>query len=95
MKLSGAVCSLFVLIYCFLTMLFITGLLAYHIFLVTYNITTKEELKNSFSKYPEGNPYYKSCEDSWSSLFCCKRITKKSTFDIVKEMSELNNLKNG
>ena len=75
-------------------MLFITGLLGYHVYLVSYNITTKEELKNSFSKFPEGNPYYKSCDDSWSKLFCFGKVSKKSTFDIMKEISYLNNLKN-
>jgi hypothetical protein len=76
-------------------MLFITGLLVYHIYLVSSNITTKEELKNSFSKYPEGNPYYKSCEDSWSKIFGNSNISKKSTFDIMKEYALLNKLKNG
>lgn len=76
-------------------MLFITGLLGYHIYLVSQNITTKEELKNSFGGSPAGNPYYKSCSDNWLSLFCCVRVPKKSTFDLVKEVSELDNQKNG
>jgi len=65
-------------------MLFITGLLGYHIFLVSTNITTKEELKNSFKVFPY-NPYRRSnCCGNWSLLFCNKRLPLISTFDILK-----------
>lgn len=72
-------------------MLFITGLLSYHIYLISTNQTTKEELKNSYRHLPAGNPYKKvKCCEHWSKLFCNKRIGKKSTFDIMKEFSNQN-----
>lgn len=71
-------------------MLFITGLLGYHCYLVSNNITTKEELKNAFTYLPWHNPYKRGCTTNWSLLFCCKRQSKKSTFDYVKEFSQEN-----
>lgn len=72
-------------------MLFITGLLSYHIYLISTNQTTKEELKNSYRHLPAGNPYKKvNCCEHWSKLFCNKRIGKKSTFDMMKEFSNQN-----
>lgn len=75
--------SLFVIIYCFFMMLFITGLLGYHIYLVMSNQTTKEELKHSFKELPTGNPYYRSYSVHWK-LICCQRKSAYSTFDLVK-----------
>lgn len=83
--------SLFVIIYCFFMMLFITGLLGYHIYLVVSNQTTKEELKHSFKELPTGNPYHRSCSTHWR-LICCQRKSAYSTFDLVK-MEYLKNKK--
>lgn len=70
-------------------MLFITGLLGYHIYLVTMNITTKEELKHAFLKYPTGNPYKRQSNcDNWVRLFCCQKLPKKSTFYYLQEFSQ-------
>lgn len=44
-KLCDCVVSLFVIIFILLEMLFVTGLLFYHTYLVVTNMTTKEELK--------------------------------------------------
>ena len=86
--MSYSICSLFVIMYCFIKMLFITGLLGYHTFLVNNNITTKEELKNTFKDTPQGNPYTRECTKNWSLLFCCQRKWKLSLFDMMKEQYE-------
>lgn len=71
-------------------MLFITGLLGYHMVLIITNQTTKEELKNTFKKSFPYNPYQKKnfC-NNWILIFCNKRIPIKSTFDILKESNSL------
>lgn len=81
--MSHSLGSLFVIFYCFIKMLFITGLIGYHSYLVSNNITTKEELKNTF-KGIQGNPYKRSVIKNVSLLFCKQRVWKKSYFDMVK-----------
>ncbi len=62
---------LFLIIYCFLSMIFTTGLLIYHTTLVVRNLTTKEELKGIY-KNAYGNPYRRSCLKNIYKLFCSK-----------------------
>jgi hypothetical protein len=50
------VVSIFSLIFCFFSSIFVTGLLSYHTFLIIKNRSTKEDLKNIFSS-PFGNPF--------------------------------------
>ena len=50
------IASLIVIIYSLLTMIFVTGLLIYHIKLTCKNITTKENLKGLYQN-AFGNPY--------------------------------------
>lgn len=69
--LSDCVISLFVVIYCALSMLFTTGLFIYHTRLISHNITTKEELKNFFDN-PFGNPFERNYCKNWKSVLCPK-----------------------
>ena len=84
--------SLYLIIYCILTMCFITGLIFYHTRLVLINSTTKEELRHAFI-HSYGNPYRKSICTNITNVLCPK--TKKySILDIlrgdVKEICDIN-----
>jgi hypothetical protein len=50
-------------------MVFTCGLLIYHVTLVCRNITTKEELKNTF-RNQIGNPYRKTCGVNIKKVLC-------------------------
>lgn len=90
-SVSKTIGSLFVVVYCFIKMLFVTGLLIYHTILVSKNQTTKEDLKRTFYKTVQGNFYNRGCFKNWIMLFCCIRKSKKSTFDYLKEYKRKNN----
>ena len=84
--------SLYLIIYCILTMCFITGLIFYHTRLVLINSTTKEELRHAFI-HSYGNPYRKNICTNITNVLCPK--TKKySILDIlrgdVKEICDIN-----
>lgn len=59
--------SIYIVIYCGLAMMFITGLLIYHTNLVSNNITTKEELKKLFDNVI-GNPYKRGFCVNWRNV---------------------------
>jgi hypothetical protein len=84
--------SLYLIIYCILTMCFITGLIFYHTRLVLINSTTKEELRHAFI-HSYGNPYRKNICTNITNVLCPK--TKKySILEIlrgdVKEICDIN-----
>ena len=84
--ISKALCevtiSLYIIIYNILILIFIFGLLLYHMKLILYNTTTKEDLKNSWEN-PQGNPYQRG-----------KKINcKKSLLPEIKKYSILNILR--
>ena len=82
MSLNSCIISMFVIIYCGLSMIFTTHLLYYHAMLVMRNLTTKEELKKFFNN-PFGNPYKRSCCSNYKTVLCpVKR--KKSILDLMK-----------
>ena len=74
--------SLYLIIYCILTMCFITGLIFYHSRLVLINSTTKEELRHIF-KNQFGNPYKRSICTNIKNVLCL-RIKKYSILDILR-----------
>ena len=53
---TDTIVSLFIIIFELLKMIFVTGLLIYHMGLVYKNLTTKEELGGFFENF-YGNPY--------------------------------------
>ena len=74
--------SLYLIIYCILTMCFITGLIFYHSRLVLINSTTKEELRNIHdTKF--GNPYKRDICTNIKNVLC-PRIKKYSILDILR-----------
>ena len=81
-SLNSCIVSMFVIIYCGLSMIFTTHLLYYHTLLVTKNLTTKEELKKFFNN-PFGNPYKRSCCSNYKAVLCPVK-SKKSILDILK-----------
>ena len=90
--LTRNVVSMFIIIYCILSMLFTTGLIIYHVKLVDNDITTKEELKKLFSN-PFDNPYKRKRKFNWKNVLCPK-IKKKSILKILMWKDEKVNEKN-
>ena len=84
--ISYALCEvttfLYIIIYSIISLLFIFGLLFYHIKLITKNITTKEDLKNYWNN-PFGNPFNRNKIYNW----------KNSLFPLIKKYSILNILR--
>lgn len=80
--LNKCIISIFIIIYCGLSMIFTTGLLIYHSKLVSNNMTTKEELKKFFIN-PFGNPYKRKCCTNCSNVLC-PRKNKKSLLNLLK-----------
>ena len=76
------VMSLYLIIYCFLTMCFITGLLYYHIKLIINNITTKEELRKIFNN-SQGNIYTRSFWKNVKNVLN-PQIKKHSILEILR-----------
>ena len=81
-SLNSCITSMFVIIYCGLSMIFTTHLLYYHALLVMDNLTTKEELKKFFVN-PFGNPYKRSCCSNYKAVLGPIK-NKKSILDILK-----------
>lgn len=88
--LCDCVFSLFILIYCALSMLFTTGLLIYHLKLISHNITTKEELKKFFAN-PFGNPFERAFCFNWRQVLCPK-LRKMSILDYFKSCKMNKNI---
>jgi hypothetical protein len=86
--LCEVVMSLYIIIYSILILVFIFGLLFYHIKLINDNTTTKEDLKN-YWRHPQGNPYQRENKKNWkNSLF--PETKKYSILDILrKEVNEV------
>ena len=84
--------SLYLIIYCIITMCFITGLLFYHSRLVLTNSTTKEELRKLFYNC-QGNPYRRNICKNIGNVLCPKK-KKYSILDIlrgdIKEICDKN-----
>jgi hypothetical protein len=72
---GSCIVSIFVIIFNFFMMIFVTGLFVYHSILICFNLTTKEELKKSF-KGPVGNPYNMSCLTNAKRILFPKMQTK-------------------
>ena len=87
--MTKCVISLFLVIYCALSMIFTTNLLIYHTGLVNNNMTTKEELKKHFQN-PYGDFYQRNCSLNWKNVIC-PIINKKSILDILKWENEIPN----
>lgn len=88
--LNKCIISIFIIIYCGLSMIFTTGLLIYHSRLISNNMTTKEELKQFFLN-PFGNPYKRKCCTNCLNVLC-PRKNKKSLLDILKWENEKQNV---
>ena len=88
--------SLYLIIYCFFSMCFISGLLYYHIKLIINNITTKEDLRKAFNN-SQGNLYTRSF---WKNINnALNPLTKKySILNILrgdkKEICDDNKIEN-
>ena len=85
--ISYALCDIiifiYIIIYSIISLLFIVGLLFYHIKLIHNNITTKEDLKNIWN-HRFGNPFQRSKILNWKNSLC--PLTKKySILKILKK----------
>ena len=81
-----SIISLYLIIYCFFSMFFITILIFYHFNLIATNSTTKELIKNAFY-IVQGNPYKRSVCTNIKNVLCPK--TKKySIIDILRGAKE-------
>ena len=81
-----SIISLYLIIYCFFSMFFITFLIFYHFHLIATNSTTKELIKNVFN-IVQGNPYKRNVCTNIKNVLCPK--TKKySIIDILRGAKE-------
>ena len=91
--LSKVIISLYIIIYCGLVMIFVTGLFLYHSKLILKNATTKEDLKHFWAN-PQGNPYTRKSKiiNIFNSLF--PLINKYSLLDIFRINKNINLINN-
>ena len=80
--LTDSVIFLYIIVYSIISLLFIAGLLFYHIKLINNNTTTKEDLKN-FWNIPFGNFFKRNKSINW----------KNALFPIVQKYSILSILR--
>ena len=80
--LSEVIISLYLIIYSGIILIFVVGLLFYHIRLIHNNITTKEDLKYTWEQ-PFGNPFQRKKRINW----------KNALFPLIKKYSILNLLR--
>ena len=80
--LSEVIIYIYIIIYSIISLLFIVGLLFYHLKLIHNNITTKEDLKNYWN-HPFGNPFKRNILLNW----------KNALFPLIKKYSILNILR--
>ena len=86
--------SLYLIIYYFLTMCFITGLLYYHIRLIINNITTKEELRKAFNN-SQGNLYRRSFWKNVKNVLN-PQTKKHNILEILRgDFTEICDIENG
>lgn len=83
---------IFLIIYCFFTMIFTTGLMIYHTSLIWRNQTTKEELKNSF-KNIYSNPYTRGILKNVKRILCPK-LNNPDILDKIRNKIALNTVNN-
>jgi len=79
--------SIYLIIYCGITMIFTTGLLIYHYKITEKYETTKENLKKFFMNL-FGNPYFRSKKLNWKNTIFPK-INKKSVLKIMKDNKDI------
>ena len=89
LALAEVIIPLYIIIYCGLCMIFVTGLFIYHSKLILKNITTKEDLKH-FYENPQGNPYIRKNKkvNILNSLFpLIKKFSLLDIFDMNKNLN--------
>ena len=79
-SIAQSIFSLYIIIYVFITMIFTTELLFFHIRLVKNNITTKEELKHYFQN-PFGNLFHRDTLFNFKNVLFPKKA-KMSLIDL-------------
>jgi palmitoyltransferase ZDHHC9/14/18 len=77
--LGETLVSLYVVIYNFLMMIFVSSLWFYHTVLIIINLTTKEELTKTFNK-TVGNIFSRGCCNNIHSILC----RKNNNFDVLR-----------
>lgn len=80
-SLTSSVTMIFIILFCLIEMIFVTGLLGYHTCITLKNMTTKEELKNVFRK-AGGNSYNRGCCKNCKMQLC----PRKSYYSILNEI---------
>ena len=84
---SRVIVSIYLIIYCGITMIFTTGLFIYHFKISEKYETTKENLKKFFMNL-FGNPYIRSKKINWKNTIFPK-INKKSILEIMKDNKDI------
>lgn len=85
--MSECIISIFLIIYCCLSMLFTIGLFVYHTKVIINNRTTKEHLKKLFFN-PFNNPYSRNLQRNCQYILF-PRLTQRSILDILKWDNDL------
>ena len=80
--MCDSIIALYIIVYSFFSMFFITILIFYHFNLIATNSTTKELIRNAFN-IVQGNPYKRSVCTNIKNVLCPK-TKKHSIIDILR-----------
>ncbi|CAN1295813.1 Probable protein S-acyltransferase 7 [Linum perenne] len=73
--------SIVLIIYTFISMWFVGGLTAFHLYLISTNQTTYENFRYRYDN--RANPYYKGVVDNFKEIFCSSIPPSKNDFRAV------------
>ena len=90
--MTECIISIFLIIYCGLSMIFTIGLFIYHTKVISNNRTTKEDLKKIFVN-PFKNPYSRNLQRNCQYILF-PRLPPKSILDILKWDDKKDNINN-
>ena len=81
--------ALFMMAYVFIGIWFVGGLSGFHIYLLSRNQTTYENIRYSYDRN-SANPYNKGCLANWAEVFCVRVPARNCDFTEVMPEKEEN-----
>ena len=82
--------ALFMMVYVFIGFWFVGGLSGFHIYLLSKNQTTYENIRYSYDRN-HTNPYHKGCLSNWAEVFCVKIPPRNCDFSAKVDALTIDN----